>query len=546
MLATPTRAPDSDIRPTTANRPPRVPVATWLIPLLYIAVTAFGAWWIDIRPDALAAGFGDIARLLERMVPPSTGPVPTLLTLVLETVWIAIAGTGIAALLSVPLSAAAAHTFTGPRWVQWLCRSLIVVTRAVPSLVFAIIFVRVFGLGPLAGVLAISVHSVGMIGKMMTDVFEEQSPQPREAVIAAGATRVQAFVATTLTRALPQISSFVLYRLDINIRASAVLGLVGAGGIGVALQTAIGSLDYRRAAGIILVIIVLLMVLELVSFLVQRSLAEHSDASTVSQVFIPGRSPSAPGWSSARVIRVVGAGVVVALFLAALSTLSISFDRLSRAGENAGALLAGFVPPVFTLDIAYGIFESVLMAITATSFGVVIGLVIAVLSTGHLVRVPGLGAMLRAVVVLVRGVPDIIYALVFVAALGLGPFAGFLALAISCTALAAKFFTDALQNIDPAPLRALESVGAGRLQAFVSGVWPQFVPSFIGNSLFTSDLALRESAVLGIVGAGGIGFLLQESVASVDYQTTAGILIGLIVVVVALEQLARWARRKVM
>ncbi|MCY1158640.1 MAG: phnE [Citricoccus sp.] len=545
MLATPTRPDARSAPPGTAPRPPRIPAATWAIPLFYLGVTLFGMWWIDIRPGAIAAGLGDIARLLDRMVPPTTGPVPSLLTLVVETLWIAIAGTGIAAILSVPLSAAAASTYTGPRWVQWLCRALIVVTRAVPSLVFAIIFVRIFGLGPLAGALAVSVHSIGMIGKMMTDVFEEQSPQPREAIAATGATRVQAFFATTMTRALPQVSSFVLYRLDINIRASAVLGLVGAGGIGVALQTAIGSLDYRRAAGIIIVIIVLLMVLELVSFLVQRSLAEHSDTSTASQVFVPGKDAATPGWSTARGARALGVAAAVALFLAALSTLSIPFDRLARAGENAGALLSGFVPPVFTMDIAYGIFESVLMALTATSFGVVIGLIIAVLSTDHLVRARALGGALRAAVVVIRGVPDIIYALVFVAALGLGPFAGFLALAISCSALAAKFFTDALQNIDPAPLRALEAVGAGRLQAFVSGVWPQFVPSFIGNSLFTSDLALRESAVLGIVGAGGIGFLLQESVASVDYQTTAGILIGLVAVVVALEQLARWARRKV-
>ena len=134
----------------------------------------------------------------------------------------------------------------------------------------------------------------------------------------------------------------------------------------------------------------------------------------------------------------------------------------------------------------------------------------------------------------------------FVAALGLGPFAGFLALTISCTALGAKFFTDALLNLDPLPMRALEATGAGRLQVFVSAVWPQFVPSFIANTLFTSDLALRESAVLGIVGAGGVGFILQESIVSLDYQTTAGILVGLIVVVVALETVAQQARRKVM
>ena len=526
-------------------RPPRVPAATWVIPLILGAVTVFGLWWIDVRPAALAAGFEDISRLLGRMFPATTGPVPELAALVLETLQIAIAGTGLAALVSIPLAAGAAHTFTGPRWLQWLCRTLIVVSRAVPSLVFAIIFVRIFGLGPAAGALAIAFHSVGMIGKMMTDVFEEISASPREAVNATGANRFQVFVATTFTQALPQMTSFVLYRLDINIRASSVLGLVGAGGIGVALQRSIGSLDYPRAAGIIAVIIVLLLVLELISNLVQRTVSEHAGDTEHSMAFPPGKELATPGWSASRVGRSAGLLAGVVLFVLSLSALSISPDRLARGWDNAVAMLTGFVPPVFTAEIALGIFESLVMAFTATTFGVLIGLVIAVFSTDHLVRVPVLGWALRGVIVVIRGVPDIVYAIVFVAALGLGPFAGFLALAISCTALASKFFTDALQNIDPGPIRALEAVGAGRLQAFVSGAWPQFVPSFIGNSLFTADLALRESAVLGIVGAGGIGFLLHESVTSIDYQSTAGILIGLIVVVVAVEHMARWARRKV-
>lgn len=520
-------------------------LATLAVPAAYIAVAVFGAWWIDIRPAALASGFGDIAALLERMVPPTTGDVGSLLSLALQTLWIAIAGTGLATIASVFLAAAASRRFTGPRAVQWLARGVIVVTRSIPSLVFAIVFVRIFGLGPLAGGLAIAFHSVGMIGKMMADAFEELEPSPRDAVSAVGANRMQNFVATTLSRALPSITSMVLYRLDINIRASAVLGLVGAGGIGVALQTAIGSLNYPRAAGIICVVVVMLLALELIAYAAQRSVAEHADERTASQLYAVRDDREALGWNRARALRGAGAVALAALFLVSLTQLAFTPARLLQAWDNAGALLAGFVPPVFTGDVFFGIFESVIMAITATTVGVAAGLVIAVLSTRHIVRFEPLSVLLRGVVVLMRGVPDIVYALVFVAALGLGPFAGFLALSISCTALASKFFTDSLEKVDPAPIRALEATGASRLQVFVSAVWPQFVPSFIGNSLFTSDLALRESAVLGIVGAGGIGFLLDESVASLDYRVTAGIIIGLVVVVFALESVARWARKKV-
>jgi len=531
--------------PHPEPRRPRASRAAVGILLAYLAITLFGMWWLDIRPAALVEGFEDIAALLQRMVPPTFGEPANLVALALETLWIAIAGTGLATIASVFLGAAASRHFSGPRILGWLARGIIIVTRAIPSLVFALILVRIVGLGPLAGGLAIAFHSVGMIGKMFADVFEEQDPAPREAVAAVGASRAQNFVATTFSRALPSITSIVLYRLDINIRASAVLGLVGAGGIGVALQTAIGSLDYHRALGIILVIVVMLLVLEAVAYIAQRSLAEHAGEHTAAELYGPGPTRATPGWNRSRILRVGSGAAVLVLFVFSLTQLLADAPRLARVWENTVAVLSGFFPPVFSLDIAYGIFESVIMAISATTFGVIIGLVIAVLSTRHLIRFEPLSLALRGLMVLVRGVPDIIYALLFVAALGLGPFAGFLALAISCTALAAKFFTDSLVKVDPAPLRSLEATGANRVQVFVSGVWPQFVPSFIGNSLFTSDLALRESAVLGIVGAGGIGFLLEESVATLHYQTTAGILIGLIAVVVALESVARWARRKV-
>ncbi|GGR53433.1 phosphate-import permease protein PhnE [Nocardioides luteus] len=526
-------------------RPPRAAVATWLIPLGYVAVALFGTWWIAIDLAALRDGASDISRLLARMVPVTFGLVPALLGLVLETLWIALAGTGIAALVSLPLAAAASRDFTGPKPVQWLARGLIVVTRAVPSLVFAIVFVRIFGLGPFAGALAIAFHSVGMIAKMMTDVFEELTPAPRESIDAVGSSRLQSFVATTLSRAMPSVSSLVLYRLDINIRASAVLGLVGAGGIGVALQTAIGSLNYHLAAGIIVVIAVLLLALELISFLSQRAVAEHAHDGTVAELYRRTPDPTRPGWNRGRALRTGSAVVFAGALLFALTQVRFDPGRLSRSWQSTLDLLAGFVPPVIDPAVVTGIFESLVMALTATTVGVVAGLVIAVLSSPHLIRFAPLSALLRILVVLIRSVPDVIYALVFVAALGLGPFAGFLALSISCTALAAKFFTDSLENVDPAPLRALEATGASRLQVFVSGVWPRFVPSLIGNSLFTSDLALRESAVLGIVGAGGVGFVLQESVATLDYGTTAGVLICLVVVVVALEAVARWARKKV-
>jgi phosphonate transport system permease protein len=540
--APPTPAPSA---PGGRDRSGRRPLLAGVLPVVYVATALFGFWWIDVSLSSVLAGWQDTWRLLQRMMPPTFGPVGELASLVAQTLLIAVAGTGLATLASIPLAAAAASTYTGSRAVQGLARALIVVTRAIPSLVFAIIFVRVFGLGPMAGGLAIACHSVGMIAKLYADALEEQDQAPVEAITATGAGRLQTFVATVWSRSIPALSGIVLYRLDINIRASAVLGLVGAGGIGVALQTAMGSLNYPRAAGIVLVIIGLILLLELLSVTVRRRLSTHHRANTASQLLSPGAQPFTVGWDSARVRRLLLGLGAAALFGYSLWALDADLARVRESLPNLATLLSGMVPPAFGAEIVLAVMESLLMAMTATTVGVVLGLGLALLSTDLLVRSTVLSSAVRLVVVLMRGVPDIIYALLFVAALGLGPFAGFLALAISCTALAAKFFTDSLENLDPAPREALEATGATRAQVLVSAVWPQFVPAFLGNSLFTSDLALRESAVLGIVGAGGVGFLLHESTATLHYETTSAILILLIVVVFAIETAARWVRRKV-
>ncbi|GAA4055519.1 phosphonate ABC transporter, permease protein PhnE [Actinomadura miaoliensis] len=525
-------------------RPPlgaRAVVAAGLLAAA-VTVTCVTFWWIGLSPLTLAAGLGDTRRLLERMLPPEFPAAGDIVSLIVETLLIAVAGTGLAALASVPLAFAAAHTRPGRGLARPVARLVIVLTRAVPTLVFAILFVRAFGLGPLAGALAVAVHSVGMIAKLLADAIEEADPVPAEAVRACGARETQVAFSNVLPRVLPALVAVVLYRLDINIRASSVLGVVGAGGIGVALQTALGSLDYRRAAGVICVIIVLILLLELLSVAIRRHSGEDRSAGSAA---LPAgrRARHDVGWDRDRVLRFAGSGTAVAVFLVALWSLDLSLDRLAGAWPNVRAMLTGMWPPAFSGEIFMGVLESLLMALGAASVGTLGGLVLALLTATGVAPWRPLSALVRALVVVMRGIPDLVYALLFVAALGLGPFAGFLALWISCTALAAKFFTDSLERLDPVPHEALTSVGATRPQAFTAGIWPQFVPSFTGNGLFVADLALRESIVLGIVGAGGVGYLMQESIATLRYDVTCAIVIAIAVVVYGIEALARLARR---
>ena len=505
-----------------------------------LATTAWATVWIGVSLPDLAAGLGDMGSLVRRMLPPSFDPPGEIASLLLETLAIAIAGTGLATLVSVPCGFWAASSSHAPAALRWGSRGLIVVTRAVPTLVFAILLVRLLGLGPLAGGLAVAAHSVGMIGKLVTDAVDRADRLPVGAVRATGAGRLQVSTATVLPQVVPALVSAVMYRLDINIRASAVLGLVGGGGIGVALQTAMGSLQYQRAGGYVVVIIAMIALLEIVSAGVRRTVGHRA---TRSQLFAPGRASATPGWDGGRVFAWAARAAVVGAVVVSVWSLGLDLGRLRESWPRMRQILEGLLVPAFSADVVDGVVESLLMAVAATVIGSTVGLVLSLLTAEGVAPVPGLSTLLRLLVVLVRGVPDLVYALLFVAALGLGPYAGLMAMTIGCSALAAKFYTDALEEVDPRAHQALLATGASRSQAFVAGVWPAFVPAYLASTLFVVDLALRESIVLGVVGAGGIGFQLEESVRTLDYGTTSAILLAILLVVVALEGISRTARR---
>lgn len=186
-----------------------------------------------------------------------------------------------------------------------------------------------------------------------------------------------------------------------------------------------------------------------------------------------------------------------------------------------------------------------MIALAATTMGVILSLPVAFLAASNTAPNRYVATISRYFVVTVRGVPDIVIALIFVSAVGLGPFAGAMALGIASLGLSAKLFMDAIEEVDEAPRIAAVSVGADRLQTLFTAVVPQAAPSLIGSGLYQLDVNIRESIVLGLVGAGGIGYLLQESIAGLEYGITSAVLIVMFVVVFSVELLAMLIRRLV-
>lgn len=188
-----------------------------------------------------------------------------------ETVQIAVWGTALAVLIGTPFAILCSANIC-PQWVVQPVRRLMDAFRAINEIVFALLFVVAVGLGPLAGVLALAVHNIGIIAKLFSEAVEAIDPRPVEGIRATGATSLQEVVHGVIPQVMPLWSSFTLYRFETNVRSATVLGLVGAGGIGQPLYENIRSFAYAETAAIIIIIVLTVSLIDVISAQVRKLL----------------------------------------------------------------------------------------------------------------------------------------------------------------------------------------------------------------------------------------------------------------------------------
>lgn len=229
-----------------------------------IALFVWSAVATEVSIGRVIEGLPFMWDFIRRMVPPDPSVLGNALRGAVQTIQIAVVGTAVAAVLALPMGFAAARN-AAPPWLFYAARSLLNAFRAVDTLVYALFFVAAVGLGPFPGVLAIVVYTATVLAKLYSEAIEAIEPGPVEAVRATGATPLQVLRWGVLPQLVPQFLSFTLYRLETNIRAAAVLGFVGAGGIGFYIQTYLRLLNYPAAATVLLVLIVLVMIVDFAS-----------------------------------------------------------------------------------------------------------------------------------------------------------------------------------------------------------------------------------------------------------------------------------------
>jgi phosphonate transport system permease protein len=252
--------PDHWARFTPVQRMMRFAALLFGAAVLYWALTSIEVIWAWVwgSPQQIADLFG-------RMMPPDPSNLGEILRVLWETVNIATIATAIAVGVSLPVAYLAAQNTTPNRATLWLGRLILVSSRSINTIIWALLFVAIFGPGAIAGIVAIMFRSIGFVGKLLAEAIEEIDSRPVEALEATGASRFMVIAYAVVPQVMPTFWAVSILRWDINLRESTVLGLVGAGGIGIILQGAIDTFNWPEVATILLAIIALVVLGEVVA-----------------------------------------------------------------------------------------------------------------------------------------------------------------------------------------------------------------------------------------------------------------------------------------
>ena len=240
------------------------------------------------------------------------------------------------------------------------------------------------------------------------------------------------------------------------------------------------------------------------------------------------------------------AGVILIAIAWALWFTGFDVSILIERGYQFGVILKRvFTPDMSYLDKVWSpLFDTIKMSVIGSVLGSTLALPFAVLASTNINKSRGVVAVLRVVLNIVRTLPTLVIASIFALIFGLGTFAGTVAITVFTFGIVAKMLYESIETIDMGPFEAMESLGANKVRAFWSACFPQILPTYLSQCLYSFEINVRAAAILGYVGAGGLGILINERIGWRDYESLGTVLLTLFVVVLIIENLSQYLRSK--
>ena len=562
-------------RSVPAFAEPRSTAASrWRLPIGLGVLVVWAGWIskVDLRLLWSAQTWHAIADLVVRLFPPdlSTDFLKVAFQATLTTAATALVATALASVVALPfgvlasgrlwrtgITSAAGKGWSGQamRSLSWVVLHGMGVARSIPDLVWALLFVAGVGLGPLAGTLALAVSYTALLGRVYADIFDEVDTRPLEALQGLGATQLQVLLFGILPQSRALLTSYTLYSFECAVRSAAVLGFVGAGGLGYEISLSMRLFEFPQVLTLLACFVLLLLLVDLLS----RTLRARLELN-------PGTSPEfqTSGFFAPFLRRrwIVGSVLIAALLFslpAAGITSSglLQSDTLHNLFHFARSLLTPEITSSFIAEIGVLALQTISISILGTVSGTVIGLLLAVPATRlRAARHESLDRSLairfrgeaifwaaRMVLNLLRAIPELVWVLICVIAVGFGPFAGSIALGLHTGGVLGKLFAETMEESSQEQVEAMLALGASPLQCLFWASLPQAWPMMRRYILLRWDMNLRAATILGLVGGGGLGQALYNDIQLGDNRKVSTLIAAVVILVIGSDWLSQPSAR---
>ncbi|MFW6070562.1 MAG: PhnE/PtxC family ABC transporter permease [bacterium] len=451
----------------------------------------------------------------------------------------------------------------------WLVvRALLALPRGIHELLWGLLLLNVFGLDPLTAILAIAIPYAAITAKVFAEMLDEAPREPYYAVLNSGAPPLHAFLYTLVPQTLPDLLSYAFYRFECSIRAAAVLGIIGAGGLGYQILLSLQSLRYEELWTLFYALVLLSGVADVWSSLLRRRLSRGSRRATTDWEAGARNGHSAPQPGRGGPDRLVRGSLLLAGALLPLSFWYVApdFSKLwdPRSAQLLREITAQAWPPRLAPDFLRQSLalsgKTLAMSILAATLAALGGMALS-FPAAHNFLLPGgllsrgrrspaadlwrylLWGGARLLLLFMRAIPAPIWALVLLFVFFPGILPGALALAIYNMGILGRLMAEVVENQPPQPLQALQATGASGGQLFLYGSLPLALPRFLAYGLYRWEIAIRATVIVGLVGAGGLGRELTQQLSRFDYRSVVVTLAFYMVLTFMVDLVSAGARR---
>lgn len=500
----------------------------------FIGLIGILFYLIDFDFFSFFEGIPDMVFLLKRVLKPNISYSDIVCKEILDTIEMSLIGSFLGVIFSIPWIFLTASNISFSKKIATILNKIFALLRTIPSLIWAAILVSIFSIGKFSGTIALMIIAFLISQKLLRERVEEIGENKINSILSVGASKIQLMKYSVMPEIKKHIISVFFIVLESNIRSATILGFVGAGGIGQIMWRDLNHLRFDNLATIILILFMLVLSIDFLSLIIR------SDKRIINYKI--------KNYNEFRIYKYLKKLLIVFFILGILVILknyfNITIERFIK-GLIQGKLI---LVRMCHLNIKYfpkiieGIWDSFIIALFATFFSGVLGLILSFFAAYNSSPNKLISFIFKGLINIMRTMPPMIVAIIFFRGIGPGKVAGALALTVYTSGTLTKMYSEIIENINKNIEDSIKSTGAKKIAIYISGLFKETYLSFIGILLYRLESNIRNSTILGIIGAGGIGTLLNMNIMWRNWENVGLIVLSIGIMIGSIDILSKKIR----